>query len=93
MSGNPLSGFDPLGLATFYDGFSTTFLQNFASTNPVEHALFKQYATGISTDLWPSTSTGFRLYELAWRNFDSYAKNEAMKLEVDPISRTGELKK
>ena len=83
VSGNPLSGFDPLGLATFYDGFSTTFLQDFATTNPVEHALFKQYATGISTDLWPSSS--FRLYELAWRNFDSYVRNEALKLSLNGV--------
>ncbi len=80
VGGNPLSGFDSLGLATFYDGFSQSFLQGFATSNPVEHALFKKYATGISTDLWPNNSVGFRLYELAWRNFESYAKIEALKL-------------
>ncbi len=78
VEGNPLSNIDPLGLATFFDGFNRDFLNQFANEKPVEYQLFKQYATSISTDLW--IDGDFKMYELAWRNFESFAKKESFKL-------------
>ncbi len=83
MGGNPLSLFDSLGLATFFDGFNESFLNDFANKAPVEYQLFKEYATNISTDLW--VDGDHRNYELAWRNFESYAKKGALKLITQGI--------
>ncbi len=74
---NPLRYYDSLGLATFYDRFNEKFLQDFARDHPLEHALFKEYATAISTDLWPVDHLIH--YEYAYKGFDAYARENALK--------------
>lgn len=55
-------------------------MDNFKTNNPVEHSLFKEYASGIDQSYWGAE---FRHDELAWRNFDSFARARSLELLQD----------
>lgn len=61
----------------FYEGFNQKFLADFEATYPVEHTLFKKYAVSIDASLWGSE---FRHFELAWRNFDLFARTGSFEM-------------
>ncbi|MCK4828269.1 hypothetical protein KA005_71735, partial [bacterium] len=64
-----------------YETFYGPFIDEFRRYNPVEHYLFKQYASDIDIDDWPCETEGWmKHYANAWKDFDPYARDNAMRV-------------
>ena len=78
---NPISLFDPFGLRNWYESLHTPFLEEFQRRQPVEHYLFKQYASGIDVDNWPNDiDRRMKHFTSAWKDFDPYSRDHAMSV-------------
>jgi len=81
VTSNPINEVDPLGLITLYETFYGTFINEFKKSNPVEHYLFKKYASGIDVDDWPCETEGWmKHYTSAWKDFDPFTRNNAVSV-------------
>jgi hypothetical protein len=61
----------------YYDSYRRAFLEEVRKTNPVEYALFVEYAKSVDTELWTYDS---RWDEIAVKKFDNYAQHAAADL-------------
>ena len=61
-----------------FPGTDAPFLKEFAKRNPFEYLLFGIYANQIVTTYW-SKEAFFQYHEQAWKGFDPYARQNALK--------------